>query len=46
MKKKNYQKPTIQVLKIQKRLLQTTSDDPEHGGQNAPKFYSVFDEEM
>ena len=44
MKKKNYQKPTIQVLKIQKRLLQTTSD-PGPGGGNAPEFIGDFDEE-
>lgn len=47
MKKNNYQKPTMQVVKIQKTAFLLNSD-PEHGGQNgtpAPKFYSDFDEE-
>ncbi len=44
MKKNNYQKPTMQVVKIQKRLLQTTSD-PKPGAGEAPEFIGDFDEE-
>jgi hypothetical protein len=49
MKKNNYQKPTMQVVKIQKTALLLNSQDPGSGGGNgphAPKFYSDFDEEM
>jgi hypothetical protein len=44
MKKNNYQKPTMQVVKIQKTAFLLNSD-PEHGGQNAPEFIGDFDEE-
>ena len=50
MKKNNYQKPTMQVVKIEKTAFLLNSpgggDAPGPGGQNAPKFYSDFDEEM
>ena len=45
MKKNDYQKPTMQVVKIQKRAFLLNSD-PEHGGGGAPKFYGDLDEEM
>ena len=41
MKKNNYQKPTMQVVKIQKTALLLNSQDPEPGSQNAPEFIGV-----
>ena len=43
MKKNNYQKPTMQVVKIQKTAL--LLDSPEPGGGDAPEFIGDFDEE-
>ena len=40
MKKNNYQKPTMQVVKIQKTAFLLYSD-PEPGSQNAPEFIGV-----
>ena len=45
MKKNNYQKPTMQVVKIQKRLYLLEGSNPGDGGGEAPKFYGDFDEE-
>ena len=45
MKKKKYQKPTMQVVKIQKTALLLNSQDPKPGGGNAPEFIGDFDEE-
>lgn len=44
MKKNNYQKPTMQVVKIQKTAFLLNSD-PKPGGGNAPEFIGDFDEE-
>lgn len=44
MKKNNYQKPTMQVVKIQKTAFLLNSN-PGDGGGEAPKFYGDFDEE-
>ena len=38
MKRNDYQKPTIHVVRIQQRQLLLQHSDPEHGGQQARKF--------
>ena len=38
MKKKEYQKPTQTVIPIKRCLLLGTSDDPNSGGGEAPRY--------